>query len=72
MKNWEPHYPLTRPLGQDGLDVTWLVSECERCLREVSWEGDDRLHPWSRVEVSLQVMLLCEECNAEMEAEAEA
>lgn len=72
LRAWEPHYPLAIPLAQEGLDVTWLVSECGRCLRSVSWEGDDRLYPWSRVEVSLQVMLLCEECNADMEAEVEA
>ena len=69
LKAWEPHYPLTIPIAQDGLDVTWLVSECSRCSRTVSWEGSDRLYPWSRVEVSLQVMLLCEECNHVMESE---
>jgi DNA repair exonuclease SbcCD nuclease subunit len=72
-KEWEVHYPLDVPLQMDSLDVEWLVSECERCLRSVSFEGDDRLYPWSRLARSegstvslLQVLLLCEECNSEM------
>lgn len=73
-KEWEVHYPLDAPLNMDSLDVEWLVKECERCQRSVTCEGADRLYPWSRlarVEGStvslLQVLLLCEECNSEME-----